>query len=131
MASVTFYNPTPTLPALITEPPTAQFTPGPGCVDPEDHWAVVTSCFAIALEDDYETYSSPDWLTCQVTEFGPPPGATSCFVPYKAGTVVDEVTTYYSGCPSAYTTASTYAISYSEGGEEGAERIEVAYCCPT
>ncbi|KAI1358314.1 hypothetical protein F5Y08DRAFT_322100 [Xylaria arbuscula] len=131
MATVTFYNPTPTLPAIITEPPTAQFTPGPGCVDPEDHWAVVTSCFAIALEDNYETYSSPDWLTCQVTEFGPPPGMPSCTIPYEAGTVVDEVTTYYSGCPSAYTAASTYAYSYKEGGEEGAERIEVAYCCPT
>ncbi|GAP85731.2 hypothetical protein SAMD00023353_1400130 [Rosellinia necatrix] len=38
--SMTALNPGPTLPAMITSPPTAQFTPGPGCVDPENHWVV-------------------------------------------------------------------------------------------
>ncbi|KAI0118718.1 hypothetical protein GGR51DRAFT_497386 [Nemania sp. FL0031] len=128
MASVTFYQPTPTLPAIITNPPTAQFTPGPGCVDPEDNWVVVTSCFAIALGQGQQSYSSPDWLTCQVTQFGPPQnGPSSCFLPWEAGTAVNEVTTYFSGCPSGYSAAATTAYSYSLEDE----RQEIAYCCPT
>ncbi|KAI1756859.1 hypothetical protein F4782DRAFT_484384 [Xylaria castorea] len=128
MASPTVFFPTPTLPASITSPPTAQFTPGPGCIDPEDHWVVVTSCAAIALGEDYSLSPSPDWLTCQLTQFGPPQnGPASCYVPYSAQTVVDAETRFYSGCPSGYAGASTLSISR-------ADRLETyfdVFCCPT
>ncbi|KAI1759825.1 hypothetical protein GGR53DRAFT_512213 [Hypoxylon sp. FL1150] len=126
MASPTVYNPSITLPAYITSPPTAQFTPGPGCVDPEDHWVVVTSCYAMPLNEGITT--SPDWLTCQLTQFGPPNNAPrSCYVPYSAETVVDTKTLYYSGCPSGYTGASTLAYSFSERLQNDVN----VYCCPT
>ncbi|KAI6084585.1 hypothetical protein F4821DRAFT_242542 [Hypoxylon rubiginosum] len=128
MASPTVYNPSLTLPAYITSPPTAQYTPGPGCVDPEDHWVVVTSCYANALGEDYTLQPSPDWLTCQLTQFGPPENTPrSCYIPYTAQTVVDAETTFYSGCPSGYTGASTFAYSYSDGLENDFN----IYCCPT
>ncbi|KAI1772318.1 hypothetical protein F4818DRAFT_444543 [Hypoxylon cercidicola] len=126
MASLTAFNPAPTLPAAVTSPPTAQFTPGPGCVDPEDHWVVITSCFADAI--GYDGYTSPDWLTCQLTQFGPVEfRPTSCFVPYSAQTVVDAETVFYSGCPSGYTEASTIGYSRSDGLESYVN----GYCCPT
>ncbi|KAJ2992304.1 hypothetical protein NUW58_g2213 [Xylaria curta] len=122
MASVTFFNPTPTLPAIITEPPISQFTPGPDCVDPNDHWVVITSCFAIASE----ALPSPDWLTCAVTQFGPPQnGDISCYLPTK--TTVDDIATYYSGCPSGYSTAAEDGYSYNGG----ARSIKIVHCCPT
>ncbi|KAI0429709.1 hypothetical protein F5Y09DRAFT_309453 [Xylaria sp. FL1042] len=128
MASPTIFFPTPTLPAVITNPPTAVFTPGPGCIDPDDHWVVVTSCAAFALGENYSLYPSPDWLTCQLTQFGPPEnGPASCFEPYSAQTVVNEVTSYYSGCPSGYTGASTLTLSRSDGLETNYD----IYCCPT
>ncbi|KAI1743246.1 hypothetical protein F4680DRAFT_409613 [Xylaria scruposa] len=128
MASQTVFLPTPTLPASITSPPTAQFTPGPGCVDPEDHWVVVTSCAAVPLGENNGPYSSPDWLTCQLTQFGPPEnGPASCYVPYSAQTVVDAETRFHSGCPSGYSGASTHSYSRSDGL---ATNIYV-FCCPT
>ncbi|KAI0405042.1 hypothetical protein F4802DRAFT_194497 [Xylaria palmicola] len=127
MASPTVFDPNPALPAVITSPPTAQFTPGPGCVDPEDHWAVVTSCAAVALGEN-SLSPSPDWLTCQVTQFGPPEnGPASCHVPYSAQTVVDAETRFYSGCPSGYTGASTLLFTYSSGLESDVNVL----CCPT
>ncbi|KAI8946046.1 hypothetical protein F4801DRAFT_597103 [Xylaria longipes] len=128
MASPTVFNPYPTRPASITSPPTAQFTPGPGCIDPEDHWVVVTSCYAMALGEDYSLHPSPDWLTCQLTQFGPTEyGPASCYVPYSAQTVVDAETRFYSGCPSGYTGASTLTLSRSDGLESNFD----VFCCPT
>ncbi|KAI0972267.1 hypothetical protein F4678DRAFT_56127 [Xylaria arbuscula] len=128
MASPTIFNPTPTLPALITNPPTAQFTPGPGCIDPDDHWVVVTSCAAFAIGENYDLYPSSPWLTCQLTQFGPPENApASCFEPYSAQTIVGAETTYYSGCPSGYTDASVGSFSRSDG----LETEYYGYCCPT
>ncbi|KAI0449344.1 hypothetical protein F5B21DRAFT_50556 [Xylaria acuta] len=128
MASPTVFFPTPSLPAIITSPPTAQFTPGPGCIDPEDHWVVVTSCFAIALGEDYSLYPSPDWLTCQLTQFGPPRyEPASCYVPYSAQTVVDADTRFYSGCPAGYTGAATLSISRDDELETNFD----VFCCPT
>ncbi|KAI1419572.1 hypothetical protein F5Y12DRAFT_231733 [Xylaria sp. FL1777] len=128
MASPTVFNPAPTLPAAITSPPTAQFTPGPGCVDPGNHWVVVTSCAAVALGEYYGLSPSPDWLTCQLTQFGAPQNApASCYVPYSAQTVVDAETRFYSGCPSGYTGASTLLNSRSDGLETNFDVL----CCPT
>ncbi|KAI0535066.1 hypothetical protein GGR58DRAFT_480588 [Xylaria digitata] len=128
MASPTVFEPTITLPAAVTSPPTVQFTPGPGCVDPEDHWVVVTSCFAQALGEFYSISPSPDWLTCQVTQFGPPQnGPSSCFVPYSAQTVVDAETRFYSGCPSGYTGASSASYSW----KDRALTDYNVFCCPT
>ncbi|GAW24125.1 hypothetical protein ANO14919_137060 [Xylariales sp. No.14919] len=128
MAPQTALIPTPTLPAVITAPPTVQFTPGPGCVDPDDHWVVVTSCYAYALNADPSQYSSPDWLTCQVTQFGPAQnGPASCFVPYSAQTVVDEETRFYTDCPVGYSGADTRTYSRSDGLESDFH----VYCCPT
>ncbi|TRX95052.1 hypothetical protein FHL15_004137 [Xylaria flabelliformis] len=128
MASQTVFSPTHTLPASITSPPTAQFTPGPGCVDPEDHWVVVTSCAAVALGENDSIHPSPDWLTCQFTQFGPPEnGPASCYVPYSAQTVVDAETRFYSGCPSGYTGASTLSNSRSDGLETYFDVV----CCPS
>ncbi|KAI0855511.1 hypothetical protein F4860DRAFT_496062 [Xylaria cubensis] len=128
MASQTFFPTTPTLPASITSPPTAQFTPGPGCVDQEDHWVVVTSCGAFALGENHSLHPSPDWLTCQLTQFGPPEnGPASCYVPYSAQTVVDAETSFYSGCPSGYTGALTLSNSRSDGLETDFD----IFCCPT
>ncbi|KAI0811531.1 hypothetical protein GGR55DRAFT_104971 [Xylaria sp. FL0064] len=128
MTSPTIFFPTPTLPAVITNPPTAVFTPGPGCIDPDDHWVVVTSCAAFAIGENYSLYPSPDWLTCQLTQFGPPQnGPASCFEPYEAQTVAEAVTSFYSGCPSGYTGASTLTLSHSDGLETDYD----VYCCPT
>ncbi|KAI1132590.1 hypothetical protein F5Y10DRAFT_230909 [Nemania abortiva] len=128
MAPQTYFLPTPTLPAVITSPPTAQFTPGPGCVDPEDHWVVVTSCFAFALGEYYSLSPSPDWLTCQLTQFGPPENApASCFMPYSAQTVVDAETRFYSDCPSGYSGATTLTWSRDDGLETDFN----VFCCPT
>ncbi|KAF2971687.1 hypothetical protein GQX73_g1865 [Xylaria multiplex] len=128
MASPTIFEPTLTLPAVVTSPPTIQFTPGPGCIDPEDHWVVVTSCYADALGEFYSISPSPDWLTCQVTQFGPPQnGPSSCFVPYSAQTVIDAETRFYSGCPSGYTGASSASYSWSDGALTDFN----VYCCPT
>ncbi|KAI4859375.1 hypothetical protein F4820DRAFT_168240 [Hypoxylon rubiginosum] len=128
MASQTAFSPTISLPASITSPPTLQFIPGSGCIDPEDHWVVVTSCFAIAINADTSLYTSPDWLTCQLTQFGPPENAPrSCYEPYTAHTVVDEETSFYSGCPSGYSGASTMSYSRSDGLESDFN----VFCCPT
>ncbi|KAI0443553.1 hypothetical protein F4803DRAFT_307230 [Xylaria telfairii] len=128
MASPTIFNPAPSLPASITSPPTVQFTPGPGCIDPEDHWVVVTSCFAIAINADPTQYPSPDWLTCQLTQFGPTGyGPASCYIPYSAQTVVDAETRFYRGCPSGYTGAYTGSNSRSDGLEIDFN----VFCCPT
>ncbi|KAI1373899.1 hypothetical protein F4677DRAFT_427576 [Hypoxylon crocopeplum] len=128
MAAQTAFSPTISLPASITAPPTIQFTPGPRCVDPGDHWVVVTSCYAHVIDQDPTVYPSPDWLTCQLTQFGPPENAPrSCFLPYSAHTVVEEVTSFYSECPSGYSGASTAAYSYSDGLVNNVN----VYCCPT
>ncbi|KAI0873007.1 hypothetical protein GGS24DRAFT_409278 [Hypoxylon argillaceum] len=128
MSPHTDFNPTPTLPGIITAPPTAQFTPGPGCVDPEDHWVVVTSCYAQALGEAYSIYPSPDWLTCQFTQFGPPEGGpASCYVPYSAQTVVDAETRFYSDCPSGYAGVATQEYT----GPGGFESDVHVFCCPT
>jgi len=133
-ASQTIFDlPTPTLPAIITSPPTAQFTPGPGCVDdPDNNWVVVTSCYAYPLGvTGYMGGQSPDWLTCQVTEFGPPPGQvyeTPCGMPVSTVDVEGE-TKYYTGCPVGYTAvdSSEYTYTYRD-------RFRTDYymeCCPT
>lgn len=128
MASPTVFDPAASLPAIITAPPTAQFTPGPGCVDPEDHWVVITSCAAYVVDQDPSVYPSPDWLTCQLTQFGPPENApSSCYMPYTAQTVVNDITSFYSGCPSGYSGASTAIYSRTDKLESDFD----VFCCPT
>ncbi|KAI1815249.1 hypothetical protein GGS20DRAFT_356133 [Poronia punctata] len=131
MSSPTLFDltPTATLAAVITSPPSAQFTPGPGCIDPEDNWIVATSCYAEPVDEAHRGDPSPDWLTCQVTEFGPPPiGATGeCFAP--PSTVGEGITTWYTGCASGYTALATNVFTYTHG-----DRYEVSYleqCCPS
>ncbi|CAJ2511318.1 Uu.00g069430.m01.CDS01 [Anthostomella pinea] len=124
MALQTAFEPTLTSPAIVTSPPTAQFTPGPGCIGTEDHWVVVSSCFAGAVGDVSGLYPSPDWLTCQLTQFGPPVfgPVTSCYMPYSAEATVD-----YTECPSGYSGATTKHYTYSDG-------LWTDYdiqCCPT
>ncbi|KAI0153206.1 hypothetical protein GGR57DRAFT_467990 [Xylariaceae sp. FL1272] len=120
MATPTYFDPSIILPAYITSPPTAQFTPGPGCVDSDDNWVVFTSCYAYP--------SSYDWLTCSLTNFGPVNyPASPCAPPWEAQTVVGDITSYYSGCPSGYSGASTAIYS-----DDSRPRYDVGvYCCPT
>jgi hypothetical protein len=122
--------PTPTLPAIITDPPTAQFTPGPGCIDPDNNWVIITSCYAYPLDLAYTALPSPDWLTCQLTQFGPAwvvDSASPCYQP--TSTVVDNRPTYYAGCPSGYDAVSSGQYTLASGAGSA-----VAYntlCCPT
>ncbi|KAJ2996981.1 hypothetical protein NUW58_g796 [Xylaria curta] len=103
MALQTAFVATPTtLPASITAPPTIQFTPPPECYDPASNWIVSEKCW---LNLGAGT-TSPDWLTCSHTRFGPPVGQQSlCDVPRSADfrmapkTTQDGVVSYYSGCP--------------------------------
>ncbi|KAH9884442.1 hypothetical protein F4778DRAFT_559499 [Xylariomycetidae sp. FL2044] len=127
MATLTLVSPTPP----ITSPPTAQFTPAPGCLDPGNIWEVTTSCYL----DVRTSIQFPDWLTCTVANFGAPEwNDPSCAVPYPPQTTVDGEVRYYADCPAGYTVArsSSYPGWYS--WEHEGEFDITAYdfgCCPT
>ncbi|KAI0009036.1 hypothetical protein F4779DRAFT_584271 [Xylariaceae sp. FL0662B] len=126
------------LPASITAPPTAQFTPAPGCLDAGNNWLVTTSCFV----DLGHSLATPDWLTCSVTHFGAPGwNDPSCYLSTTAydvapSTVDGQATTsFYSGCPAGYTPALATAYpGWNEWEFDGLAFDATAYsfgCCPS
>lgn len=122
-------------PATITPAPTAQYTPAPGCLDPENLWIVTTSCYITS-----PTYIGPDstpgWLTCSVTNFGAPDWRDpSCYLPYPQKTTSGAESWFYDGCPSGYT-----AVATSTGPGYDTFQYSIGYydaiyystaCCPT
>jgi hypothetical protein len=113
--------------ALIT--PEAQFTPAAACLDQSNLWLVTTSCYLRAPR-----ITTPDWLTCSITHFGPPAvNDYSCYMSAQRTTSGSE-TTYYTECPVGYTAV----VSRSEPGHTDYRNTDHVYditrhirsCCP-
>ncbi|KAF2014539.1 hypothetical protein BU24DRAFT_423462 [Aaosphaeria arxii CBS 175.79] len=129
------YEPTPTFEEKFeTAPAVTQFSAPSHCLDPENKWIVTTSCYIT------DAQYTPDWLTCSVTHFGAPNWDNDeCYqnrVLYDSPSVVVEGTTsWYSGCPSGYTIASSTIRPFSDEYRHPIGYFDVTthlgLCCPT
>ncbi|KAK8015713.1 hypothetical protein PG991_008601 [Apiospora marii] len=143
-----------TMAAPAPTPPTAVFTPDPGCVDPSNsanYWVVTTSCYLNNWDRPGAPWiqnSTPDWLRCSVSMFGVPehgrPEASTCFagIGYPVATAAtndageqEGPRTFYGDCPVGYAAAAISSgpgygyYSYTEGSFDISAYVTT--CCPT
>ena len=115
-------------PPVVT-PPTARFTPPPGCTDAANLWSVTTSCY-ITSPQDHRVYT-PDWLQCAVTQMGGNEFLISSCAP---STLSNAEGSYYAGCPAGYAAAQTSTAPayntdlYTVGYYDAVSHL--VRCCP-